>query len=102
MDGVLTVRVANVTVVIGTALTVMLGLRCAVGTITGLCDHLRRGDSAAVMTIMDLEVGVPIGTTVVDEVDHGHPTIDMVDIGAVALKVRIWTTRPAYQFREEI
>ena len=102
MDGVPTVRVANVMVVIGTAITVILGLRCAVGTITGPCDPLRRGDSAAVMTIMDLEVGVPTGITAVDEVDQGHPTIDMADIEVVAPKVRIWTTKPAYPFREEV
>ena len=101
MDAVLTELVANVTVVIATARTVMLGLRCAVGTITGLCDPLRQGDFAAAMTIMDLEAGVPIGITAVDEVDQGHPTIDMAGIEAVAPKVRIWTTRPAYRFHEE-
>ena len=80
----------------------MLGLRCVVGTIIGLCDPLRQGDSADVMTTMDLEAGVLIGITVVDEVDQGHPTIDTAVIEAVAPKVRIWTTRPAYQFHEEI
>ena len=102
MEGALTVQVAHVRVVIGTALTVILGLRCAVGTITGPCDPLRQEDSAGVMTIMDLEVGVPIDITAVDEVDQGHPIADMADIEAVAPKVRIWTTRRAYQFREEI
>ena len=102
MDGALIVQVPSATVVIDTALTAMLGLKCAAGTITGPCDPLRQGDSAVVMTIMDLEGEVPIGITAVDEADQGHPTVDMADIEAGAPKVRIWTTRPAYQFREEI
>lgn len=87
-------------VLIGTGPMVILELKCVVGTTTVRCDRPHQELSVAVMTIMVLEVGAPIGITAGDEVDRGHRTVDMDDIEVVALKDQIQMTKLTYPFHE--
>lgn len=63
--------------------------------------RLHQETSEDAMSIEEAGIEVQIATMVVDEVDQGRPTIEIIGIGVVAQGVGTWTMKRIYPFHCE-